>query len=64
MLIALQDIEKGKHDDKVCEEQCLRYKKRYGKELECEFKVMKSRIRNLIRKSHVDAHGNVTEIHV
>ena len=64
MLIALQDIEKGKHDDKVCEEQCHRYKKRYGKELECEFKGMKSRIRNLIRKCHIDAHGNVTEIHV
>ena len=59
----LQDIEKGNHDDKVCEEYHKRYKHWYGKELpNCQFKSNKSQIQNLIRKVHVDANGSLLEV--
>ena len=59
----LQDIEKGKHNDKECEEYCRKYKIDFGQELpDCQFKGNKSKIQNLIRKVHVDANGRVTEV--
>ena len=59
----LQDIEKGNHDDKECEKYCNRYKDRFGQKLpDCQFKGDKSKIQKLIKKVHVDAKANVTEI--
>ena len=59
----LQDIEKGKHDNEVCERYCQKYKDRFKQELpECEFKGNKSKIQKLIRKVHIDENGIVTEV--
>lgn len=59
----LQDIEKGTHYDKGCENYCKRYKDRFGQELpDCQYKGNKSEIQKLIKKVHVDVKGNVTEI--
>ena len=59
----LQDIEKGNHDDKKCEEYRKEYKDRFGQELpECQFKGNKSKIQNLVQKVQIDENGSVTEI--
>ena len=59
----LQEIEKGFHDDKVCEYYCQRYKRDFGQELpDCQFKGNKSKIQSLIRKVHIDADGIETEV--
>ena len=51
----LQDIEKGNHDDKACEEYYAKYKIWFGQELpDCQFKGNNSKIKNLIRRVHVD----------
>ena len=50
----LQDIDKGTHNDKLCECYRNKYQNRYGQELpDDEFKGNKSKIQNLIRKVHV-----------
>ena len=59
----LQDIEKGNHNDKACQEYCRRYKEIFGQNLpNCRFKGNKSKIQDLIRKVHIDSDGSVTEI--
>ena len=59
----LQDIEKGNHDDKECEEYCKKYKGWFGQELpDCQFKGNKSKIQNLLRKVHIHEDGSVTEL--
>ena len=59
----LQDIEKGNHDDKECEEYCRKYKDKFGQDLpECQFKGNKSKIQNLLQKIYIDADGSVTEV--
>ena len=59
----LQDIEKGKHDNEKCEEYCQEYKDTFDQELpDCQFQGNKSKIQKLIRKIHVAADGNVTEV--
>ena len=59
----LQNIEKGFHDDKECEEYCKGYKRDFGQELpDCQFKGNKSKIKSLIRKVHIDTDGSVTEV--
>merc|ERR1712150_64151 len=57
--IFLQYIEKGFHDDKGCKEHYKGYKRIFGQELPCQFKGNKSKIRNLIRKVHINADGSV-----
>ena len=50
----LQEIEKGNHNDNLCECYRNKYRNRYGQELpDCEYKGNKSKVRNLIRKVHV-----------
>ena len=59
----LQDIEKGNHDDKKCEEYRKEYKDQFGQKLpKCKFKGNKSKIQNLLRKVLVDTDGSVTEV--
>ena len=59
----LQDIEKGNHDDKKCEEYCQEYKENFDQELpDCQFKGNKFKIQNLIRKVHIDVDGSETEV--
>jgi len=51
----LQNIEKGIHDDEVCENHCKKYKKDFGQDLpHCEYKGNKSKIQKLIQKVHLD----------
>ena len=59
----LQDIEKGNHDDKTCEEYCGKYERKFGQELpDCQFKGNISKIQNLLRKVRIDADGSVTVV--
>ena len=59
----LQDIEKGNHDDKECEDYCRRYKRDFDQELpDCQFKGNKSKIQNLLQKVQIDPDGSVTEV--
>ena len=59
----LQDIEKGNHNDKTCEEYCKRYTERFGQKIpDCQFKGNKSKIQNLLRKVHIHEDGSVTEV--
>ena len=59
----LQDIEKGRHDDKACKEYCKEHKNRFDQELpDCQFKGNKSKIKNLLRKLYIDSDGNVSEV--
>ena len=47
----LEGIEKGKHNDEMCEEYRKRYKDTWGQEIGCQFKEnCGSKIKNLIRK--------------
>ena len=64
LLRYLQDIEKGKHNDKRCKEYCNEYKELFGQKLpKCQFKDNRSKIQNLIRKVHIDKDGSVTDVH-
>ena len=59
----LQEIVKGKHDDKGCEKYCKEYKGQFGQELPaCQFKGNKSKIQKLVRKVSIDKHGHATEV--
>ena len=59
----LQDIEKGQHDDEVCEKYRKDYKETYDQKLpKCQFKGNKSKIQDLIQKVHIDSVGSVTKV--
>ena len=60
---ALQNIEQGNHDDKVCEKYHNDCKCWIGQEQpDCEYKGNKFKIQKLIRKVHIDANGGLTKV--
>ena len=59
----LQIIEEGKHDYQNCAKYSKRYKSTFGQDLPyCQFIGNKSKIQKLMRKLHIDADGNATEV--